>query len=103
MPQPSPRSVLEVLTKSRLAVLGRELGVSIPASGSKEAQIDALAASPNLDLAGLLRSLGRDELRAKLLALMMTPATMLVRVLAAPAQGFAQVLDARRRSLEGEA
>lgn len=43
---------------------------------------------------------GRDELRAQLLALMMTPATMLVRVLSAPAQQFAQVLDARRRDLE---
>lgn len=43
---------------------------------------------------------GRDELRAQLLALMMTPATMLVRVLAAPAQQAVQVLDARRRQLE---
>lgn len=46
---------------------------------------------------------GRDELRAKLLALMMTPATMLVRVLSAPAQQLAQVLDARKRQLESEA
>jgi large subunit ribosomal protein L10 len=44
---------------------------------------------------------GRDELRAQLLALMMTPATQLVRVLAAPAQGLVQVLDARRRQQEG--
>ena len=44
---------------------------------------------------------GRDELRATLLALMMTPATQLVRVLSAPAQQFAQVLDARRRQMEG--
>jgi large subunit ribosomal protein L10 len=43
---------------------------------------------------------GRDELRAQLLALMMTPATMLVRVLSAPAQQLAQVLDARRRNLD---
>lgn len=54
-------------------------------------------------LAKLATMPGRDELRAKLLALMMTPATMLVRVLAAPAQQVAQVLDARRRSLEGQA
>jgi large subunit ribosomal protein L10 len=53
-------------------------------------------------LAKLATMPGRDELRAKLLALMMTPATMLVRVLAAPAQGFAQVLDAPRRSLESD-
>ena len=46
---------------------------------------------------------GRDELRAKLLALMMTPATQLVRVLSAPAQQLVQVVEARRRSLEGEA
>jgi len=46
---------------------------------------------------------GRDQLRAQLLALMMTPATMLVRVLAAPAQAAAQVLDARRRQLEERA
>lgn len=46
---------------------------------------------------------GRDELRAKFLALLMTPATQLVRVLSAPAQGFAQVLDARRRDLENTA
>jgi len=43
---------------------------------------------------------GRDELRAQLLALMMTPATQLVRVLAAPAQALVQVLDARRRQQE---
>jgi large subunit ribosomal protein L10 len=46
---------------------------------------------------------GRDELRAKLLALMMTPATQLVRVLSAPGQQLATVLDARRRQLEGAA
>jgi large subunit ribosomal protein L10 len=43
---------------------------------------------------------GRDQLRAQLLALMMTPATMLVRVLAAPAQGLVQVLDAKKRQME---
>ena len=45
---------------------------------------------------------GKDELRAKLLALMMTPATMLVRVLSAPAQQLATVLDARKRDLESQ-
>jgi large subunit ribosomal protein L10 len=54
-------------------------------------------------LATLATMPGRDELRAQLLALLMTPATQLVRVLAAPAQGLAQVLDARRRDLEGAA
>ena len=46
---------------------------------------------------------GRDQLRAQLLALMMTPATMLVRVLAAPAQAAVQVLDARQHQLEEQA
>jgi large subunit ribosomal protein L10 len=44
---------------------------------------------------------GKDELRAQLLALLMTPATQLVRVLAAPAQQMVQVLDARRQAEEG--
>ena len=39
--------------------------------------------------------------KKKLLALMMTPATQLVRVLAAPGQALVQVLDARRRQQEG--
>lgn len=54
----------------------------------------------NKQLAKLATMPSLDELRAKLLALMMTPATMLVRVLSAPAQQFAQVLDARRRNLD---
>ncbi|RMF24252.1 MAG: 50S ribosomal protein L10 [Deltaproteobacteria bacterium] len=53
------------------------------------AQVTQLAAMPS-----------RDELRAKLLALLTTPASMLVRVLAAPAQQMAQVLGARQRQLE---
>lgn len=55
-------------------------------------QLGVLATMPSL-----------DQMRAQLLALLMTPATQLVRVLAAPAQGLAQVLDARRRDLEGAA
>jgi len=55
-------------------------------------QLGVLATMPSL-----------DQMRAQLLALFMTPATQLVRVLAAPAQGLAQVLDARRRDLEGAA
>ncbi|HYC53619.1 MAG TPA: 50S ribosomal protein L10 [Candidatus Binatia bacterium] len=51
-------------------------------------------------IAQLAKMPSRDQLRAQLLALMMTPATQLVRVLAAPAQQVAQVLDARRRQLE---
>jgi large subunit ribosomal protein L10 len=44
---------------------------------------------------------GKDELRAKLLALLMTPATQLVRVLSAPAQQMVQVLHARSQQEEG--
>jgi large subunit ribosomal protein L10 len=43
---------------------------------------------------------GRDQLRAQFLALLMTPATQLVRVLSAPSRAAVQVLDARRRQLE---
>lgn len=64
MSQPTPRSVLEVLTRSRLAAVGRDLGVPLAASATKEAQVEALAAAPVLALPDLLRSLGRDELRA---------------------------------------
>ena len=46
-------------------------------------------------LAQLASMPGKDELRAKLLALLMTPATQLVRVLSAPAQQVVQVLHAR--------
>jgi len=46
---------------------------------------------------------GRDQLRAQLLALLMTPATQLVRVLSAPSRGMVQVLDARRRQQEENA
>lgn len=55
--------------------------------------------------AGRLKQLAsmpsKDELRAKLLALLMTPATQLVRVLSAPAQQMVQVLHARSQQEEG--
>jgi large subunit ribosomal protein L10 len=47
------------------------------------------------DVERLAKMPGRDELRAQLLALLMTPATSLVRVLSAPAQRMVQVLHAR--------
>lgn len=46
---------------------------------------------------------GIDELRAQLLALIQTPATTLVRLLATPGSQLARVLDARRETLGGEA
>lgn len=64
MSQPGPRSLLQILTRSRLAAVGRDLGIALPASGTKDAQLDALVSSPALTLPGLLRSLSRDELRA---------------------------------------
>jgi len=63
MPLTSPRTVLSVLPKLRLAEFGRELGVEAPESLTRDAQIDALlpALPPLPDLVG---GLGRDELRA---------------------------------------
>jgi large subunit ribosomal protein L10 len=43
---------------------------------------------------------GKDEVRAMLLAQLLAPAQKLVMQLAAPAQNFAYVLDARKRQLE---
>jgi len=44
---------------------------------------------------------GKDELRAKLLATLQAPSAQLVRLLAAPAQNFAYLLDAKKREAEG--
>lgn len=44
---------------------------------------------------------GLQETRAQLLALVNTPATMLVRLLTTPASQLARALDARREKLEG--
>lgn len=44
---------------------------------------------------------GLPELRAQLLALINTPATMLVRLLGTPASQIARAVDARREKLEG--
>jgi len=43
---------------------------------------------------------GKDQLRGQLLATFMAPAQQFVRLLAAGAQNFAYVVDARRRELE---
>ena len=60
---------------------------------------EALAAG---DVEKLAKMPGRDELRAKLLALLTTPATNLVRLLQAPAQQMVQVLNARSQQADGE-
>lgn len=44
---------------------------------------------------------GKDEIRAQLLAQLMSPAETLVRLLNTPGQSVALVLDAHRRKLEG--
>ncbi len=44
---------------------------------------------------------GLQELRAQLLALIQTPATMIVRLVGTPATQMARVIDARREKLEG--
>ena len=62
--QPSTRSVLAALPKARLIDLGRNLGVSLPASDTKEAQIAVLLDTGLVRFGDLLQQLGRDELRA---------------------------------------
>jgi hypothetical protein len=59
----SKRSVLSVLTKGRLEDLGREFGVFLPATATKDAQVAVLADSA-LDLGSVLGRLRRDELRS---------------------------------------
>lgn len=62
---PTTRSVLSILGKPRLFELARDLGASIPAAATtKEAQIDALLGATHVSFDYLMRSLGRDELRA---------------------------------------
>ncbi len=60
---PSPSSVLAVLSKARLAELGRELSVALPTSATKEQQVDRLARTSGADLGAVTRLLTRDELK----------------------------------------
>jgi hypothetical protein len=59
---PSPRTVLELLPKARLLELSRDLGVVVRSSANKEEQVSALARGQG-GLPGILRALGRDELK----------------------------------------
>ncbi|MFL6263685.1 MAG: DISARM system SNF2-like helicase DrmD [Thermoanaerobaculia bacterium] len=61
--QPSLRSVLDALTKARLVAIGRDFGVSVPSSATKESQLERLLDSKQVSFPELLRSLGRDELK----------------------------------------
>jgi len=62
--QPSSKSVLQNLPKGRLVDLGRNVGVSLSPSSTKDEQIDALLGTGLVRFRELLQQLGRDELRA---------------------------------------
>ena len=64
MGAPTSSSVLAALTQARLVELARGLGVTVPTSGRKDAQITRLLAGVPLSLPALLGHLYRDELRA---------------------------------------
>ena len=64
MGTPTSTSVLGTLTQARLIELARGLGVTIPTSGRKDAQIARLIEGARLPLPALLGHLYRDELRA---------------------------------------
>ncbi len=56
--------MLQVLPKSRLLELARTFAISVPTGGSKDEQVEALAATTTLRFRQLLGALGRDELKA---------------------------------------
>jgi hypothetical protein len=60
---PSPRSVLRLLLKPRIAEISRDLGVVVKTSATKEDQVNALARGGKAALPDILRALGRDELK----------------------------------------
>jgi hypothetical protein len=60
---PTPSTVLSVLPKGRLVDLGRELAIAVPASATKEQQVERLSGASGLDLPTLARLLTRDELK----------------------------------------
>lgn len=63
MPNPTSQSLLQVLTKERLAELGRELAVFVPSSATKDVRIDRLvSAAPPLP--AIVKYMTRDELKA---------------------------------------
>jgi superfamily II DNA or RNA helicase len=61
---PSTRSVLLTLPKRRLLDLGRDLGIVLLDAATRDGQVDALLAGGARELEGLVRALGRDELKA---------------------------------------
>ena len=57
MSAPSTRSILETLSKARLLELGRGFAISVPATATKELQIDALVGPGTLGFRELLAQL----------------------------------------------
>jgi superfamily II DNA or RNA helicase len=62
--QPTTRTVLSVLQKARVLEVGREFGVVVPATGTKDTLVEALATSGQVRFQDVLGALGRDELKA---------------------------------------
>lgn len=61
---PTTRSVLGVLPKSRLVELGRDVGVTLPPAAAKDEHAESLIKSGLVSFQWLMRTLGREELRA---------------------------------------
>lgn len=62
--------------------------------------IDAKSMLDPAQVGALAKLPGLPELRARLLCLIQTPATMLVRVIATPATQLARVIEARNKKME---
>jgi hypothetical protein len=62
--QLSTESLLSTLTRARLLAIGREFGVAVPSSLTKEEQVERLKASKQVRFGQLIGWMGRDELRA---------------------------------------
>ena len=61
---PNARSILALLSKARLVDLGRDVGIAVPPTATKDEQVDVLAASGLCGFQWLMRALGRDELKS---------------------------------------
>jgi hypothetical protein len=63
VPAPTTRSVLQTLSRARLAELAQGLAVLVPPGATRDQQADAVAGAGRLRFRELVESLGRDELR----------------------------------------
>jgi Helicase conserved C-terminal domain/SNF2-related domain len=64
MSKPSVPTVLDVLTKARLVDIGKKFSVLVPEDATKREQVDGLLQAGTVRINELVRTLGRDELRA---------------------------------------